>query len=129
VFNILRAQKDLGTSSKLGLVYTDRIDGARSNRVLGVDSRLVWKEVYSLLLQGAASHTDTGTTSDTSPLWQATFNRAGRRYGLRAQARGIDPKFEAQSGFINRRVIAAINVTNHWTTLGAPGSWFQRFLE
>lgn len=127
LFNILRAQKDLGTSSKLGLVYTDRIDGARSNRVLGVDTRLVWQEIYSLLLQGAASHTETGTTSDTSPLWQATFNRAGRHYGLRAQARGIDPKFEAQSGFINRRGIAAFNVTNQWTTLGAPGGWFQRF--
>lgn len=127
VFNILRAQKDLGTSSKLGLVYTDRVDGARSNRVLGVDSRLVWKEVYSLLLQGAASHTDSGTATDVSPLWQATFNRAGRRYGLRAQARGIDPKFEAQSGFINRRGIAAFNLTNQWTTLGAPGGWFQRF--
>jgi len=127
VFNILRAQKDLGVSSKLGLVYTDRIDGARSNRVIGVDSRLVWKEIYSLLLQGAASHTDTGTTTDVSPLWQATFNRAGRRYGIRAQARGIDPRFEAQSGFINRRGVAAVNLTNQWTSLGPPGGWYQRF--
>lgn len=127
VFNILRAQKDLGVSSKLGLVYTDRIDGVRSNRVLGVDSRLVWKEIYSLLLQGAASHTDTGTTSDLSPLWQATFNRAGRRYGLRAQARGVDPRFEAQSGFLNRRGIAAVSLTNQWTSLGPPGGWYQRF--
>lgn len=127
VFNILRAQKDLGVSSKIGLVYTDRIDGARSNRVLGLDSRLVWKDIYSLLLQGAASHTDTGTSTDVSPLWQATFNRAGRRYGIRAQARGIDPNFEAQSGFINRRNIAAFNLTNQWTTLGASGGWFQRF--
>ncbi len=127
VFNILRAQKDLGTSSRLGLVYTDRVDGPRSNRVLGVDSRLVWKEVYSLLVQGAASATDTGSATEVAPLWQATFNRAGRRYGLRMQARGVDPQFQAQAGFINRRGIAAFNITNQWTTLGSPGSWFQRF--
>ncbi len=127
VFNILRAQKDLGTSSKLGLVYTDRLDGARSNRVLGIDSRLVWKEIYSVLLQGAASHTDTGSVTDVSPLWQATFNRAGRRYGLRAHARGVAPAFEAQSGFINRRGIAHLALTNQWTSLGSPGGWYQRF--
>ena len=127
VFNILRAQKDLGTSSKLGLVYTDRLDGARSNRVLGVDSRLVWQEIYSLLLQGAASQTDSGTATEVAPLWQATFNRAGRRYGLRAQARGVDPQFQAQSGFINRRGIAHLALTNQFTTLGRPGGWFQRF--
>ncbi len=127
VFNILRAQKDLGTSSKLGLVYTDRIDGLRSNRVLGVDSRLVWREIYSLLLQGATSRTDTGASIETAPLWQATFNRAGRRYGLRAQARGVDPQFQAQSGFINRRGVAHLALTNQFTTIGQPGSWFQRF--
>ncbi len=127
VFNILRAQKDLGVSSKLGLVYTDRVDGSRSNRVIGVDSRLVWKGIYSVLVQGAVSRTDSGREADVSPLWQVTFNRAGRRYGLRAQARGVDPRFEAQAGFINRRGIAAVNLTNQWTSLGAPGGWYQRF--
>ncbi|MEZ5420533.1 MAG: DUF5916 domain-containing protein [Vicinamibacterales bacterium] len=45
VVNLLRAQRDLGTSSKLGLVYTDRkIDGVCGrNRVLGLDARLVWR--------------------------------------------------------------------------------------
>jgi hypothetical protein len=125
--NVLRAQQDVGTGSKLAFVYTDRVDGPRSNRVAGVDTRLVWKEVYSLLLQGAASRTDTGTTSTVAPLWQATFNRTGRRYGLRAQARGIDPDFDTQAGFINRRGIAHVNVTNQLSAYGRPGRLVERF--
>ena len=127
VFNLLRAQHDLGTSSKVGLVYTDKIDGERSNRVFALDTRLVWKEVYSLLLQGAASRTDTPAATTTAPLWQATFNRTGRRYGLRVQARGIDPDFQAQAGFINRTGIANVAMTNQLVTLGRAGQWFQRF--
>lgn len=127
VFNVLRAQHDLGTSSKVGLVYTDKVDGARSNRVFALDTRLVWKEVYSLLLQGAASRTDTPAETLTAPLWQATFNRTGRRYGLRVQARGVDPDFQAQAGFINRTGIANLAMTNQLVTLGRAGQWFQRF--
>ncbi len=127
VYNLLRAQHDIGTSSKLGLVYTDKVDGDRSNRVLGVDARLVWKDIYSLLVQGATSRTDTPTATETAPLWQATFNRTGRRYGLRAVARGLDPQFQAQAGFIGRGGIAQFAVTNQFITLGKPGQWFQRF--
>jgi hypothetical protein len=127
VFNIVRAQRDLGTASKLGLVYTDRLDGARSNRVFGLDSRLVWKDIYSLLLQGVASRTDAGDRTTTAPLWQATFNRTGRRYGVRVHARGIDPEFEAQSGFVNRTGIAQVAVTNQWLAYGPDGHWLQRF--
>ena len=127
VFNLLRAQHDVGTSSKLGLVYTDKVDGARSNRVLGLDARLVWKDIYSLLLQGAASRTERPEGTDVAPLWQATFNRTGRRYGLRVQARGIDPQFQAQAGFIGRGGVASVSVTNQFITLGQAGQWFQRF--
>ncbi len=66
VFNILRAQKDLGTSSKLALVYTDRVDGDRSNRVIGVDSRLVWQDVYRCSCRAPASRTDIAAPPPTS---------------------------------------------------------------
>ena len=127
VFNILRAQHDVGAASKVAFVYTDRIDGPRSNRVASLDTRLVWDEIYSLLVQGAASRTDTTRDTVVAPLWQATFNRTGRRYGLRAQARGIDPSFETQSGFISRRGIAQLLVTNQLTSYGSQGGWLERF--
>jgi hypothetical protein len=127
VFNILRAQRDVGAASKMALVYTDRIDGARSNRVLAADTRVVWKEIYSLLLQGAASRTDTPDRTLTAPLWQATFNRTGRRYGMRFQARGLDPDFEAQSGFLGRRGIAHVSLINQVSAYGPPAGWLERF--
>ena len=48
VFNILRVQQDVGAKSRAALVYTDRIDGNRSNRVIASDARLVWKDIYTL---------------------------------------------------------------------------------
>ena len=33
VFNILRLQRGLGAASRIGLTYTDKVDGANSNRV------------------------------------------------------------------------------------------------
>src|SRR2546421_12472687 len=50
IFNILRAQRSLGRGSRVGLVYTDRIDGGDYNRVAEVDSPLVFKEIYGLNL-------------------------------------------------------------------------------
>src|SRR2546423_6016147 len=42
IVNLLRLRRDLGTSSTVGLAYTDRIEGDASNRVLGVDARIIW---------------------------------------------------------------------------------------
>ena len=33
IYNILRLQRDVGAKSRLGVVYTDRIDGGNYNRV------------------------------------------------------------------------------------------------
>ena len=66
---------------QLSVSHTDRIEGNRSNRVIGSDMRLVWKDVYTLSLQGALSRTEAANTAISAPLWQGTFARAGRRAG------------------------------------------------
>ncbi len=40
VFNILRVQQDVGAKSRAALVYTDRIEGNRSNRMIASDARV-----------------------------------------------------------------------------------------
>src|SRR5678816_4269732 len=50
IFNIVRLQHDLPRSSKIGMVYTDRIEGAASNRVLAGDARLLFGSIYNLQL-------------------------------------------------------------------------------
>ncbi|MDQ3208229.1 MAG: carbohydrate binding family 9 domain-containing protein [Gemmatimonadota bacterium] len=66
VYNLLRVQRDIGSQSRLGLVYTDKIDGDNYNRVAGADARLVFGAVYSAQLQLAGSRTR--TTHHGSPM-------------------------------------------------------------
>ena len=85
MFNILRVQQDVGSNSRAALVYTDRIDGNRSNRVLASDARLVWSDIYSLTMQGAISRSAAANEVISAPLWQGTFARAGRRFAMRCR--------------------------------------------
>ena len=110
-----RFQRDLGRSNRLGLVYTDRTEDAGSNRVLGLDGRLVFGGIYSTSFQLAGSRTDDGAGVTTAPLWQARFVRAGRKYGFRTTFNGISDEFETRSGFIGRNGIVQWNVDNLYT--------------
>jgi hypothetical protein len=127
VFNILRVQRDVGAKSRAALVYTDRIDGGRSNRVIGSDARFVWEDIYAFTVQGAVSRNEAGDTINTAPLWQGSFSRAGRRFAVRYTVRGVDPDFRAAAGFISRTGIATGNFTHSVITYGKPGGLMDRW--
>lgn len=127
-YNVLRVQRDIGGASRAGLVYTDRIEGGASNRLVGADARILWRKLYSLELQGAISRdVRGGDVTLTAPLWGATLNRTGRRYGLRFSASGIDEDFRAASGFIRRAGVATVALTNQLSAYGRPGARFERW--
>ena len=115
VFNIIRLQRDLPHASKVGLVYTDRIDGANSNRVFAADTRLLFGSIYNVQLQAGGS----------APIWQAIVNRDGRHFGFRYQSTGIHEDFEAGSGFISRGGIINTNLTHRVTWYGAAEAPIQ----
>src|SRR5947208_335826 len=127
IFNILRAQRSLGRGSRVGLVYTDRIEGGDYNRVAEVDSRLVFKEIYGLNLQLAGSRTRTGGVTTTAPLWLTQFTIQHRIWGLRSVFAGISDQFRDASGFIGRAGIVHSYVDPSYTAYGGPGAWLQRF--
>ena len=127
VFNILRLQQDIFTRSRAALVYTDRIDGGRSNRVIASDARFVWKDIYSLTMQGALSRTAIDQAVTTAPLWQGVFARQGRRFAMRYTVRGVDPDFRAAAGFISRTGIASGNFNHALITYGKKGSPLERW--
>ena len=127
IFNILRVQQDVGVKSKAALVYTDRIDGDRSNRVIGSDARFIWKDIYSLTLQGAISRTATPAAVTSAPLWQGVLARTGRKFAMRYTVRGVDPEFRAAAGFISRTGIASGNFNHALITYGKPGSALERW--
>jgi len=121
VYNLLRVQRDIGSQSRLGLVYTDKIDGDNYNRVAGADARLVFGGVYSAQLQLAGSRTRTNGVTTTAPLWQARFAANGRTFGLRYIITGIDEDFRARSGFISRPGIAHATLNHRVTAYGKKG--------
>jgi hypothetical protein len=127
VFNIARIQHDLPHSSKVGIVYTDRVDDSGSNRVFAADTRLRFGSIYDLQLQGGASRTVANGTVVTAPIWQVVFNRDGRHFGYRYQSTGIHEDFRADSGFLSRPGIITTNLTHRATWFGASDSLVQSF--
>jgi hypothetical protein len=126
IFNILRAQRSLGHGSRIGLAYTDRIEGDNYNRVADVDGRLVFKEIYGLTFQLAGSHTRSGGVTKTAPLWLTQFTIQHRVWGLRSVFAGISDDFSTASGFIGRNGIVHSFVDPSYTTYGKPGALLQR---
>jgi hypothetical protein len=126
LYNILRLQRDLGTQSRAGIVYTDRMEGDRWNRVLGVDGRLV-RGVWGLQGQVARSFTGNDSSSRQAPLWDASLVRNGRAFYARYVATGISRNFDAQSGFIARTNLADFNATHRLNFFGKPGALVQLF--
>ena len=127
VYNLVRLQRDIGAQSRLGLVYTDRIDGSNYNRVAGADARLVFGEVYSAQVQLAGSRTRRLGLTETGPLWSARLVRNGRTFGARYTINGIADDFRAGSGFIQRPGIVNARLNHSLTLYGKQGGLVESF--
>jgi hypothetical protein len=127
VYNLLRIQRDIGSQSRIGVVYTDRIDGQNYNRVAGADSRLVFGQIYSAQLQLAGSKTRVNGITETAPLWSARVARNGRTFGARYVIGGVAEDFRASSGFIQRPGIVHANLDHSLTLYGKQGGWLESF--
>ncbi len=126
VVNILRVQQRVGGRSRVGMVYTDRVDGNASNRVAAVDGRLVFGK-SDVTLQYGQSRTDEGGQVMSGPLWQARFTHNGRLVGARWSLNGISPQFRTRSGFNSRTGDVTLNLVNLLTLNGRPGGLVESF--
>ena len=126
-FAIARVQRDLGSDSRLGLLYTDREDGQNYNRVAGMDSRIVFGGIYTVSGQLAGSETELHGKKLAGPLWNFALDRNGRTFGLNYSVRAIDPQFQTQSGFISRNNIASVLLSHRMSLLGRPGALVENF--
>lgn len=127
VFNIVRVQRDFGSASRTGFLYTDRLDGANANHVVAADSHLVWRKIYSLDLQAAISRTSTGISDSAGTLWQAALRRTGRTFSLRYSLSGNDRDFRAAAGFIGRQNVVLGNLTHQLAAYGKKGALLERW--
>ncbi|MDE3153410.1 MAG: hypothetical protein KGL93_14285 [Gemmatimonadota bacterium] len=121
LYDILRVQRDLGTMSRVGVTVTDKEDAGYSNRVADLDGRVVLGSIYSLDFQGAASRTADSAGIDVAPLWSALLRRSGKRYGASYSFGGMDSNFVAGAGFIGRKGIAHMNMSQRFTWFANRG--------
>lgn len=127
--NALRARQDLGGQNSVGLVYTDRADGAGFNRVGAFDTRVLLGGAWDLTAQGGASATRDSAAAPVrwGPVWRAALTHSGRHFSLTATSRGYGEHFESTSGFIARTNYAVATAVPSYTIIGAPGSWVESF--
>lgn len=127
IYNVLRVRRDLGASSTMGLVYTDRIEGADYNRVAGADARVIWNKIWFSQLQLVDSWTRDAAGARAGTLWDAVLgDRTGRNYGNHFEFVGITPTFQAASGFVNRTGIVTGRLFNRFTWYGRPGAMMEQ---
>ena len=126
LLNLLRVQRDVGASSKLGFTYTDRANGESWNRVADVDGTYLFGGAYSVQGQYAQSFTRQadGRRLD-APLWHAGVNRNGNHVAFSYALDGVHEDFRAANGFIQRGGVVNGTVDQRYTWFGARGALFE----
>ena len=129
VVNIFRLRRDLGTTSNIGMVYTDRsYTGDRFNRVVGVDGRFQLNQRYTMSLLAAGSRNAIGTSDRTSgSLVSAQFGRSGRNFQFDASLVDVTDDFVAGSGFIRRTGTTNLRSSVSYNFRGNPGDLIERW--
>lgn len=125
LFAIARVQRDLGSDSRIGMLYTGREDGGDHNRVAGADARVVLGKIYTFRAQSAVSDTREFGRSFSGPLWAASFDRNGRTFGFNYVLQGVSPDFKTRSGFLSRRGITNGTASHRVAYLGPQGALLE----
>jgi len=103
--NLARVRGDIGASSTIGAVYTDRTINARDfNRVAGADARIQLGGRYTFTLMGAQSFTNDASLTERQDarMGYVKFERAGRAFSFNADLEDTQPDFNPGSGFFQR---------------------------
>lgn len=126
-FNVLRLQRDLGKQSRIGMAYTDRIDGSDWNRVLDVDGRHVWNTIHALQYQLAVAGTKTAGAESDGPFWELRYNRTAKNLLVRMLFSGVSDRFYTKSGFLSRNGQVHVNLQPRYTWFRPRGSAVEQF--
>lgn len=127
IVNLVRLRRDVGASSTVGAVYTDRTTPGQSfNRVAGADGRFVFARRYTVNVMAAAS-ADGATDASTrwGSLLSADFRRSSRTLSMSAGFLDITPDFSARSGFIRQVGITSAEARTRYTWRGGQGALLE----
>ena len=129
VVNILRLRRDIGSTSNVGMVYTDRtFHGNRFSRVAGVDGRFQFKQRYTMTLLAAGSRTAQGSPDPANgSLVSAQFVRSGRNFQFDGSMQDLSNDFNAGSGFIRRTGSTQFKSRVSYNFRGRPGDLIEQW--
>lgn len=131
-----RFRRDIGESSTLGGLITDREGDGYFNRVAGVDGFIRPTPSLTLQLQYLRSQTDypdqlasdrgqrTDSFSGNAVNARAVYETSAWRFQARAEQ--LDSGFRADAGFIGQVDIRRLNVWGRRKIWGEEGGWFSR---
>ena len=121
--NIARVRRDFGDHTTLATIVTDREAAGEYNRIVGVDERTIFKDLYYAQFQLANAWTGTADGRRfSSPLWMAELNRTGRAFGLNYKLTGIGTSFVAANGYVPRNDNVTLRLFNRYSWYFKKGS-------
>lgn len=131
---VLRYRRDVGESSTVGALYTDRRAGDYGNRVAGLDTRLRLSSNDNLDVQWLHSQTEypgavaadndqpTGTLEGNA--LRANYRHSRRDWSLRASYTDIGDDFRADLGFMPRVGYKQIVAGGGYEWFGDDEKWY-----
>ena len=103
---IARLQRDFGSQSRVGLLYTHRDFANTLNQVAGLDGRFRLNPRWVTEGQLAWSSTDVdGESRESGTAFGAALERSSRFFQLDLELLSIDEDFDTDLGFVRRRDI------------------------
>ncbi|MDE3151911.1 MAG: carbohydrate binding family 9 domain-containing protein [Gemmatimonadota bacterium] len=125
--DVVRLRRGFASQSTVGLMYSDRVGGGRSNHVIDGDVHwLLDQQTYAQFQAVMSSTTQSGATQN-APMWEAVLDGTGRRFGYHYNVLGIGSGFADDNGFVQRTGVVQPGLNNRMTLYGAPGALLERF--
>jgi hypothetical protein len=131
---VLRYRYDVGESSNLGIVLTDREGEDYFNRLLGVDGNLkiTNKDMVTFLFLGSQTHyPDEIAAENNQPLgnlsgtvFDLLYNHRTEHVELWGRYQRITPNFRADLGLIRQAGFKALEVGGAYIWRHNPGYWY-----
>lgn len=134
--SVLRYKRDVGASSAVGFLLTDREGQGYFNRLAGFDGDLKITPKDQLTFQVLGSQTSyPGEVQEEFELYDTEFSgtavdvsyrHSSESYGLQTGYRDFSPDFRADLGFISQVGYRRANVLSWYNWRRESGSWFNR---
>ena len=113
-FAIGRVSHDLGEQSSIGAMYTDREFNGTFNRVGGLDGTFRLDKNWSAQYRGYMSSTLDSTGYSFGQHHEGVLVGTGRRFTFSMQYLDITPKFQTETGFLQRADQRSLNQYGHF---------------